>query len=178
MSNESKYADTLNALDEMQKSIAYAARRSVLADAERIIEKLEKNLDKANTAISILRDGVNRVVAAEIQDHPRLDSLTILGKIQAIGESHAELRKMIIPWRYGGARGAKEPAFEEGEELLMFVDPDLSVEEGDGFIEINEVEGIPGNYKFVDADCGRFRFWDEVKYWCPLSALSVPEGSP
>ena len=38
----SDHAGTLNALDDMQKSLAYAARRPVLAAAERIIVDLER----------------------------------------------------------------------------------------------------------------------------------------
>lgn len=38
---KSKYAICLNALDEMQQSIAYAARKSVLWEAETIIVNLE-----------------------------------------------------------------------------------------------------------------------------------------
>ncbi len=39
----SEYADTLNALDAMQQSPAYAVRRRALADAERIIISLERS---------------------------------------------------------------------------------------------------------------------------------------
>jgi len=40
----SKYADTLNALDQMQQSPAYAVRKPILAAAERIIVDLETEL--------------------------------------------------------------------------------------------------------------------------------------
>lgn len=39
-----QYAKVLNALDEMQHSLAYAARRSDLAEAERLILTLEHAL--------------------------------------------------------------------------------------------------------------------------------------
>jgi hypothetical protein len=39
---KTQYPELLNALSEMQESPAYAVRRSVLAEAERVIVKLEK----------------------------------------------------------------------------------------------------------------------------------------
>jgi len=47
----SKHADTLNALDEMQQSVAYAVRRSVLADAERIIVRQEETIAELLAAL-------------------------------------------------------------------------------------------------------------------------------
>ena len=41
MKRESKYASCLNALDEMQQSVIYAARKGFLAEAESIIVRLE-----------------------------------------------------------------------------------------------------------------------------------------
>ena len=44
MSTKSKHADLLNALDEMQQSVAYAVRRDVLARAERVILSQEEEI--------------------------------------------------------------------------------------------------------------------------------------
>jgi hypothetical protein len=43
---KSKHSETLNALVEMQEHMLYAARRSVLNSAERIIVDLEKQIDR------------------------------------------------------------------------------------------------------------------------------------
>lgn len=45
------YADTLNALDTMQGTLLYSLRRSVLADAERAIVKLERQRNAAALAL-------------------------------------------------------------------------------------------------------------------------------
>ena len=49
---KSQYASTLNALDEMQQSMIYAARRNVLSDAERIIVQLEAERDALKAHIN------------------------------------------------------------------------------------------------------------------------------
>lgn len=73
----SQHADTLNALAEMQHSIAYAARRSVLADAERIIAELEHENKRLHANFGLLQAEANLAQAREVK------------------------------WRKGGARGAE-----------------------------------------------------------------------
>lgn len=53
---KSRYADTLNALDEMQQSIAYAARRPVLAEAERIIVYVEQRCKRLESVLHRIAD--------------------------------------------------------------------------------------------------------------------------
>ena len=71
---ESKHADTLNALHEMQQAAVYALRRRVLADAERIIveqEKLIADIGKAlvtNRATVEAKDDALKRLRTELQD--------------------------------------------------------------------------------------------------------------
>jgi len=46
MSEKSKYAETLNALVDMQSSVAYAVRRQTLINAEQAIVELEQQRDE------------------------------------------------------------------------------------------------------------------------------------
>lgn len=48
---KSRYAALLNALDEMQQSYAYAARKSTLNYAERTIVELEQRVTKLETVM-------------------------------------------------------------------------------------------------------------------------------
>lgn len=50
---KSKYANLLNQLSDMQESPAYAARKQVLAEAERLIVELEQDAERWRK----LRDG-------------------------------------------------------------------------------------------------------------------------
>lgn len=52
----SKHADLLNALDQMQQSPAYAVRRQVLAQAERVIPEQEETIAALEHENSLLRD--------------------------------------------------------------------------------------------------------------------------
>ena len=52
----SKYADTLNALDQMQSSPVYAVRKYVLAAAERIIVDLETELTTCQAELAAVRE--------------------------------------------------------------------------------------------------------------------------
>lgn len=54
MTRASKYASCLNALDDMQQSVIYTARKGFLAEAESIIVLLESKVDEQRTEIERL----------------------------------------------------------------------------------------------------------------------------
>ena len=56
MKRESKYASCLNALDEMQQSVIYAARKGFLAEAESIIVRLESETAEQRAEIERLKE--------------------------------------------------------------------------------------------------------------------------
>lgn len=55
-------------------------------------ERLEKELEKARLSIDTIRDTVNRAASTTIPDYPRLNNLTICGKVHMISESHGGLK--------------------------------------------------------------------------------------
>ncbi len=100
MKGISIHADTLNALHEMQQSIAYAVRRPVLAAAERIISEQEADIFR----LRYLAEAAEIVAAENIEaacsfldnrgiKHPPLRDVTYIGE-------HEELARSIYPARF------------------------------------------------------------------------------
>lgn len=63
----SQHADTLNALADMQQSIAYAVRRQVLADAERIIVEQEQEILRMRRAWPLPKFDIDADLERETQ---------------------------------------------------------------------------------------------------------------
>lgn len=64
---KNRFSDVLNALDEMQQSIAYAARRHVLCQAEQIIVELDEERRTLRLEVEALRqarDAATDAIAA------------------------------------------------------------------------------------------------------------------
>lgn len=167
--NVSQHADTLNALDEMQHSIAYAARRSVLADAERIIAEQEAELDRQQRENDELASQILVVSGLSSSDIAELEREVALLRTQL-----AEVQGRVIDWRKGGARGGEWPTFTPGcLYLLCGSRGQMSVLTASEHAIDNEDEAVWACEDMCDMSCWQ---WDHIEHWIPLSSLPTPKG--
>lgn len=97
----SEHADTLNALDEMQRAPTYAVRRAVLASAERIIVDQEKSVRllvadrdvrivREKRLVEVLRELVNLLGYVHHNEASAATAFVCGGCAELEGMPHAE----------------------------------------------------------------------------------------
>ena len=125
----SKYAPVLNALNEMQQAVAYAVRKSDLAQAESLIVSLEQENAKLKAKLAAYDGGsLHDDLVAQAQEIDKLKA-----KLAEVKQREARLQR-ILGEIYSLVMGESPRLLDEdsGGDAVLAIDIQHALEKNDG----------------------------------------------